>query len=85
MRDMEDERFLINKLKAIRFAFIVQTIGVIAILIYEGVKNGVQAIIDNPLWIVLLITLIVYFYLYLKISKKADIYDDYDDEDEYED
>lgn len=83
MKNIEDERFTMNVLKAIRFTFIIQTIGIIVILIYDGVKNGVQAIIDNPLWIVLLISLIVYFSLYLKISKQTDI--EYDDEDENED
>lgn len=85
MKNIEDERFTINVLKAIRFTFIIQTIGIIVILIYDGLKNGVQAIIDNPLWIVLLITLIVYFSLYLKISKRADIEDEYYDDEEDED
>lgn len=80
MRDIQEERLMINHLKAIRFTFMVQTVGLIAILIYTAFKNGVSAIIKNPLWIVLLITMIIYFTLYLKISKQEYIDDDYEEE-----
>lgn len=80
MRDVQEERLMINHLKAIRFTFMIQTVGLIAILIYTAFKNGVSAIIKNPLWIVLLITMIIYFTLYLKISKQEYIDDDYEEE-----
>lgn len=40
MKKIKDERLIIQNLKNIRIAFIVQTIGISAILIYEVVTKG---------------------------------------------
>ncbi len=53
MKKVKDERLLIENLKSIRFAFLFQTIGIVGILVYSGVKDGVTALLNNPLWILL--------------------------------
>lgn len=74
MKKIKDERLILKNLKNIRIAFIVQTIGIVIILIYEGVTEGISKIIDNPLWLVFMLTMTVFLWLNLKIS--VDVYDD---------
>jgi len=42
MKRIRDERLLLQNLKNIRVAFIVQTLGVVAILVYQAVTEGVR-------------------------------------------
>ncbi|MDD4402309.1 MAG: hypothetical protein PHI24_10650 [Desulfitobacteriaceae bacterium] len=74
MKKIKDERLIIQNLKNIRIAFIVQTIGISAILIYEVVTKGPTEAIENPLWLVFMLTMVVFLWLHLKIS--IDVYDD---------
>ena len=73
MKKIKDERLIIQNLKNIRIAFIVQTIGISAILIYEVVTKGPTEAIENPLWLVFMLTMVVFLWLHLKIS--IDVYD----------
>ena len=74
MKKFVDERLVTQNLKNIRIAFVVQTIGIVAILIYEAIREGITEITKNPLWLVLLLTMVVFLWLHLKIS--VDVYDD---------
>lgn len=73
MKKIKDERLQIQHLKNIRIAFIVQTIGIFAILLYEMLTEGVMEATDNPLWLLFILTMVVLGWLNLKIS--VDEYD----------
>ena len=67
---LSDERLLAKNLRNIRIAFVVQTLGVIAVLGYEWIKNGSRAMFDEPLHLVLLVTLTVYMALTIPIARE---------------
>lgn len=48
--------------------FIVQTIGILAILGNDLIKGGINQVTANPLWFVLMVSLVVYMYLSMSIS-----------------
>lgn len=56
---MKDERLQIQSLKNIRIAFIVQTAGIFAILLYDMIKEGVMEARNNPLWLLFILTMVV--------------------------
>ncbi|MCY8758128.1 hypothetical protein [Bacillus haynesii] len=70
---MKDERLQIQSLKNIRIAFIFQTAGIFAILLYDMIKEGVMEARNNPLWLLFILTMVVLGWLNLKIS--VDMYD----------
>jgi len=74
MKKIKDERLIIENLKNIRIAFIIQSIGIIAILVYDGITKGVKEVIANPLWLVFIISNAVLIWGSLKIS--ADMEED---------
>lgn len=68
MKKIKDERLILQNLQNIRVVFMVQTLGILAILAYEFIKFGFDKVISDPLWLVFLITGIVNQYLNLTIS-----------------
>lgn len=74
MKKITDERLIMKNLQHIRIAFIIQTLGILAILGYDLVTKGIDGMRENPLWLVFMITSIVYAYLSMGISV------DYEDE-----
>src|SRR5690625_3076729 len=68
MKKIKDERLILQNLKNIRTAFIVQTIGIIGILVYQAISEGVMAFTKNPLWMLLLIVGVVLNYQNLIIA-----------------
>lgn len=68
IKKINDERLLIRNLKNIRIAYIVQTLGIIAILAYDLITKGVDGMTNNPLWLVFLVTMVVSAYLSMSIS-----------------
>ncbi|MGG0718571.1 hypothetical protein ABE096_13395 [Robertmurraya massiliosenegalensis] len=74
MKIIKDERLQLQNLKNIRIAFIVQTVGVLAILLYETVTEGFTAAKENPVWLVFMLSAVVLGWLNLTIS--VDEYDD---------
>jgi len=75
-KKIKDERLVLRNLKDIRIAFVIQTIGIIAILVYTGVTDGVRAIMNHPLWIVFMITVIVLSFLSMRISVDMEDHED---------
>jgi len=65
---IKDERLVIQNLKNIRIAFAFQTICILGILIYEGIRKGISHITDNPLWLVFMATSVLLGYLNMRIS-----------------
>lgn len=68
MKKITDERLVLQNLKNIRIAYIVQTIGILGILGYDLVTKGLKGMRDNPLWLVFMITAVVSGYLSMNIS-----------------
>ncbi len=68
MKKITDERLIIRNLQHIKIAFIVQTIGILCILGYEVFKGGVEGMTKNPLWLVFMLTTVIYGYLNMSVS-----------------
>lgn len=68
MKKIKDERLILQNLKNIRTAFIVQTIGIIGILFYQAFVDGIMSFTKNPLWMLLLVVGVVLSYQNLTIA-----------------
>lgn len=68
MKKIKDERLKLKNLKNIRIAYIVQTLGILGILGYDLVTKGLDGMTENPLWFVLMITMVIFLYLTMSIS-----------------
>jgi hypothetical protein len=68
MKKITDERLIVRNLQHIKIAFIVQTIGILSILGYEVFKGGVEEMTKNPLWMVFMLTSVIYGYLNMSVS-----------------
>ena len=68
MKRMTDERLLIKNLKNVRVAFLVQTFGILAVLTYVAITEGVSEAIGNPFFVVYMSSLGLYSWLNLSIS-----------------
>ena len=68
MKKITDERLILRNLQHIRIAFIVQTIGILCILGYELSQGGLEGMRENPIWLVFMLTSIVYAYLSMSVS-----------------
>lgn len=70
LNKISDERLLAKNLRNIRIAFVVQTLGIIAVLGNEWIKNGSRAMFEESLHLVLLVTLTVYVALTIPIARE---------------
>jgi hypothetical protein len=68
VKKITDERLIVRNLQHIKIAFIVQTIGILCILGYEVFKGGVEGMTKTPLWIVFMLTSVLYGYLNMSVS-----------------
>lgn len=68
MQKIKDERLILQNLKNIRIAYIIQTVGILGILGYDLVTKGLDGMTDNPLWLVFMITTVISSYLSMSIS-----------------
>lgn len=68
MKKIKDERLILRNLQNIRIAYIVQTLGILGILGYDFITKGIDGMMDNPLWFVFMVTVIVSAYLSMSIS-----------------
>jgi cell division protein FtsW (lipid II flippase) len=68
MKKIKDERLILQNLKNIRIAYIIQTAGILGILGYEIVTKGFDGMRENPLWLLFMITTIISAYLSISIS-----------------
>lgn len=66
MKKIKDERLILQTLKNIRIVFLFQYIGVVGILGYIGLTEGMDQITKSPLWL-LFISFSVQKDLYLKL------------------
>lgn len=72
MKKVHDERIEWQRLKNFRLAFIIQSAGIIGILLYHLMMDGVMEFTKNPLWMLLLIVAIVLNYQNLKIADELE-------------
>ncbi|NEU32084.1 hypothetical protein GN156_15100 [bacterium LRH843] len=68
MKKTTDERLIVRNLQHIKIAYIVQTIGILSILGYEVLEGGVEGMTRNPLWMVFMLTSVIYGYLNMSVS-----------------
>lgn len=68
MKKITDERLILRNLYNVRIVYIVQTIGILFILGYELFQGGMERVTNNPLWLVFLLSSIVYGYLSMSVS-----------------
>ncbi|RYG71510.1 hypothetical protein EU245_13935 [Lentibacillus lipolyticus] len=63
-----DERLISKNLQKIRVAYAVQTLGVVAILGYDLIAEGMDGMKENPLWIVFIVSTTILAFLSMNIS-----------------
>jgi hypothetical protein len=68
MKKVTDERLVLQNLKNIRIAYIIQTVGILGILGYDLVTKGLDGMRENPLWLIFMITTVISAYLSMSIS-----------------
>ncbi|WP_223068289.1 hypothetical protein [Paenibacillus caui] len=68
MKKITDERLVLQNLKNIGIAYIIQTVGILGILGNDLVTKGLDGMRENPLWLVFMITTIISAYLSMSIS-----------------
>src|SRR5699024_3034679 len=68
IKKINDERLKLKNLENIRIVFIVQTLGIIALLGYDVYQNGFGNLTKNPLWFVLILSAVVSSYLSMSVS-----------------
>lgn len=68
MKKISDERLILQNLKNVRIAYFIQTLGILGILGYDLITKGFEGMRENPLWLVFMITTIVFAYLSMSIS-----------------
>ncbi|WP_080345426.1 branched-chain amino acid ABC transporter substrate-binding protein [Bacillus wiedmannii] len=68
VKKIKDERLILKTLKNIRIAFLFQSLGIIGILGYIGFTEGMDQITKSPLWLLFILTSIVFSYLQLSVS-----------------
>lgn len=68
LKKIRDERLQWKNLKNIRVVYIVQTLGILAILGYDLTTKGLDGMTNNPVWIVFMVSVIVNAYLSMTIS-----------------
>lgn len=68
MKKIKDERLVLQNLKNIRTAYIIQTVGILGILGYDLVTKGLAGMRENPLWLLFILTTVISTYLSMSIS-----------------
>jgi len=54
MKKVKDERLILQNLKNIRIAYIVQTVGIVVFLGYDLVTKGVDLLFENPFMLIII-------------------------------
>lgn len=63
-----DERLVSKNLQKIRVAYTIQVIGIVGILGYDFIAGGIDAVKQNPLWIVFILSTVVLSFLSMNTS-----------------
>lgn len=65
---LTDERLQAKNLRNVRIAFVVQTLGVVAVLAYDLTQDGARHMFSEPLYLVLLVSLTIYVALTIPVA-----------------
>ena len=68
MKKIVVQRLTFLNLQYIKIAYIVQTLGVLLILGHDFLKRGLEKMKVNSLWVLFILSSVVYSYLSLSIS-----------------
>jgi hypothetical protein len=68
MKKIVDQRFTFLNLQHIKTAYIIQTLGVLLIRGHDFLKGGLEKMKANSLWVLFILSSVVYGYLSLSIS-----------------
>ncbi|GAF63532.1 putative MFS transporter [Bacillus sp. TS-2] len=71
-KKITDERIAEKSLKMFRTLFIIQTLGIIFLLILHVIEHGIAELTSTPVWYVFIITSIVSGYLQMNLSVEND-------------
>jgi uncharacterized membrane protein YhaH (DUF805 family) len=71
VKKITDERLILVNLKNIRIAYVCQTIGILAVLIYMAITSGSAAATESPFFLVMLLTNVLLIFLQMRVT--ADI------------
>lgn len=67
---MNDERLIIKNLKNIQIVYALQTLGLIGILGYDFVTEGMYGITNNPLWLVFMASTLILAILSIRTDER---------------
>jgi len=70
LQRINDERLIIKNLKNLRLVFIIQTIGIVGLLGYGLITEGRNNLVENPLWLVLIVSTVVLSFSSLKTDER---------------
>ena len=73
MKKITDERLILKNLKSIRGAYAIQTLGILGILGFDWIAKGSEAMFENPLWFVFIIstTTLAFFSMDISVAHEA--------------
>uniref|UniRef100_UPI003450E43F hypothetical protein n=1 Tax=Carnobacterium sp. TaxID=48221 RepID=UPI003450E43F len=73
MKKITDERLIVKNLKSIRGAYAIQTLGILGILGYDWITRGSEAMLENPLWFVFIVstTALTFFSMDISVAHEA--------------
>lgn len=67
LQRINDERLIFKNMQNIRVVYAIQTLGIIGILAYNYVTQGMEDLRENPLWIISIISTTVLAFLSMKL------------------
>ncbi|MCO7126439.1 branched-chain amino acid ABC transporter substrate-binding protein [Sporolactobacillus shoreicorticis] len=68
MKRITDERLILVNLKNFRIAYIFQTVGMLAVLIYIAFTSGSREAIESPFFLVMMLTNILLIFLQMRVT-----------------
>lgn len=68
MKKIKDERLMLITLKNTRIAYLIQTIGILAILIYNQITSDLNSGFESPIFFVLMVSMTIFLFLQMRVS-----------------
>lgn len=70
LQRISDERLIIKNMKNIRLTYALQTLGIVGLLGYDFITDGINSIKGTPLWIVFIASTVVLAFLSLNSDER---------------
>lgn len=73
LQRINDERLIIKNLQNIRLVYVLQTLGIIGLLGYDVISNGLSmsSIKENPLWLVFIVSTVVLAFMSFNSDERS--------------